>query len=100
MRRVLLTAVFLLGLTLAPPALDAAVACPMCRAATETDSLLPRAYMYSILFMLAVPATVLTGFGIGFYRLSQKQRAEIERIHSPVDAGDPLDVPENDDGTE
>ena len=47
-------------------------ACPLCKNATETDDKKPQAYMYSILFMLAVPATVFTGFGIGFYRLSRK----------------------------
>ncbi|MEO1995951.1 MAG: hypothetical protein ABGZ17_11815, partial [Planctomycetaceae bacterium] len=40
--------------------------------ATETDDRLPRAYMYSILFMLSVPATIATGFGVSFYRLSKK----------------------------
>ena len=73
MRRILLTAAFLLSLSLVSPGIDSVQACPMCRAATKTDDLRPRAYMYSILFMLAVPATVLTSFGIGFYRLSKKQ---------------------------
>ena len=49
-----------------------ASACPMCKLANETDARLPMAYMYSILFMLGTPATVLTGFGIGFYRLSRQ----------------------------
>lgn len=49
-------------------------ACPSCKAANETDARRPRAYMYSILFMLAMPATVFTGFGISFYRLSRKAR--------------------------
>ncbi len=31
-----------------------ASACPMCKAANEEDDAKPRAYMYSILFMLAV----------------------------------------------
>jgi hypothetical protein len=44
----------------------------MCKLANETDARLPMAYMYSILFMLGTPATVLTGFGIGFYRLSRQ----------------------------
>ena len=30
----------------------------------------------SILFMLAVPASVVTGFGIGFYRLSRQASEE------------------------
>jgi hypothetical protein len=36
--------------------------------------------MYSILFMLGVPATVLAGFGVGFYRLSKS--------NAPLDAAD------------
>lgn len=55
-----------------------AQACPSCKAANESDTRLPTAYMYSILFMLAMPATVFTGFGISFYRLSQKSRREHE----------------------
>jgi hypothetical protein len=44
----------------------------MCKAANETEPALPRAYQASILFMLAMPAMVLSGFGIGFYRLSRR----------------------------
>jgi hypothetical protein len=62
-----------------------ALACPMCKVANESQSeketaenLKPKAYMYSILFMLAMPATLLTGFGIGFYRLSKKNAAAEE----------------------
>ena len=44
----------------------------MCKAANETSSALPKAYMTSILFMLAMPATIVTGFGFGFYRLSRQ----------------------------
>ena len=52
-----------------------AEACPMCQIANESkaDDALPRAYMYSILFMLAVPTSLATAFGVGFYRLSQQQ---------------------------
>jgi hypothetical protein len=53
-----------------------AQACPGCKNANETDSLRPRAYMYSILFMLGMPATVFTGFGIAFYRMSRRSMQE------------------------
>ena len=53
-----------------------AQACPGCKNANETDSLRPRAYMYSILFMLGMPATVFTGFGIAFYRMSRRAMLE------------------------
>ena len=76
--RLVLSAAFLFAALTLGPTIEAARACPMCRAANETESSLPLAYMYSILFMLAVPASVLTGFGIGFYRLSKKQQADLE----------------------
>jgi len=62
----------------APMATNSLQACPGCKNANETDSLRPRAYMYSILFMLAMPATVFAGFGLAFYRLSK--RAELEQL--------------------
>jgi len=57
---------------------SAAQACPGCKTANETESLRPTAYMYSILFMLGMPATVFTGFGIAFYRMSR--RATLEQM--------------------
>ncbi len=61
-----------------------AQACPGCKNANETDTLRPRAYMYSILFMLGMPATVFTGFGIAFYRMSrramQEQQAQLAQL--------------------
>jgi hypothetical protein len=53
---------------------DPADACPMCKTANETDDAKPRAYMYSILFMLSMPAMVFSGFSIAFYRLSRKSQ--------------------------
>ncbi|MCA9087633.1 MAG: hypothetical protein KDA90_03250 [Planctomycetaceae bacterium] len=55
-------------------------ACPMCKVANEESqdaaaAARPRAYMYSILFMLSMPATIFTFFGVTFYRLSKKQQA-------------------------
>jgi hypothetical protein len=63
-----LTAGLLLGLSAATPA----SACPMCKLANESDARLPTAYMYSILFMIGMPAMVFSGFSIGFWRLSRK----------------------------
>jgi hypothetical protein len=63
-----LTAGLLLSLTAATPA----SACPMCKLANESDSRLPTAYMYSILFMIGMPATIFSGFSIGFWRLARK----------------------------
>ena len=71
MRRILSIVILMGGLLLAGPAVQTAMACPLCKEANETNSALPRAYMYSIIFMLSVPAVVLAGFGIGFYHLSK-----------------------------
>jgi hypothetical protein len=59
----------------------------MCKLANETDARLPMAYMYSILFMLGTPATVLTGFGIGFYRLSRQAARMQQAAGEPAVAG-------------
>ncbi|MEX0702747.1 MAG: hypothetical protein WD069_11695 [Planctomycetales bacterium] len=75
-RRVLFAAACLLALGTAGPLTGVAEACPMCKAANDTDDRLPRAYMTSILFMLAMPATLLTGFGFTFWRLSKKQQEQ------------------------
>lgn len=69
-----------LAVLLAGPATESAQACPNCKESLSTDDSLPRAYQYSIIFMLTVPATIFTGFGYGFYRLSQRsaeQRGEL-----------------------
>ncbi len=56
-----------------------ASACPNCKFANETESNRPKAYMYSILFMIGMPATLFTGFGISFYRMTRKaQMAAME----------------------
>jgi hypothetical protein len=57
-------------------------ACPGCKTANETESRRPRAYMMSILFMLGMPATIVTGFGVAFYRMSRQtpeQAAELQQ---------------------
>lgn len=51
-------------------------ACPMCKLAAESASRQPRAYMYSILFMMSMPMMLTTGFGIAFYRLSRQARMQ------------------------
>ena len=65
-----------------------AQACPGCKNANETDTLRPRAYMYSILFMLGMPATVFTGFGVAFYRMSRRamleQREQLAELNLDV----------------
>jgi hypothetical protein len=46
---------------------SAAQACPMCNQSIAEDEMLPHAFMYSILFMLGMPATVFAGFGTLLY---------------------------------
>jgi|GEM_PF-6209322 len=48
----------------------------MCSVANESknDNRLPRAYMYSILFMLAVPASLASGLGYSLYRISKREQ--------------------------
>lgn len=68
---VLCCAALICGLAAGEPAW----ACPMCKVANESEGdARPRAYMYSILFMLSVPAMLTAGFGIGFYRLSKRRQ--------------------------
>lgn len=68
--------------------LDAPVAsaCPNCKAAVEADpeNKQPKAYMYSILFMLSMPAILFGSFGYGLYRLSKKQQALQASENDPV----------------
>jgi len=73
-------------------------ACPGCKeavAAADDENGTPAkdysregaAISYSVLFMLAVPAMLLAGFGTAFYRLSRKaqhlQQSSSGRINSP-----------------
>jgi hypothetical protein len=67
-RLVTLCGAMLLCLSFAAPVF----ACPMCKFASESTARQPTAYMYSILFMMGMPAALLSGFGIGFYSLSRK----------------------------
>ena len=70
-RRILLLLV--IGLVLSGPA--AAHACPNCREGLSGEERLPQAYMYSILYMLSMPAMLFAGFGLGFYRLAKRSQA-------------------------
>ncbi len=63
-------------------------ACPMCKAANESDqngepNTKPQAYMYSILFMLSMPATLLGAFGFAFWRMQRNATADIAEPLDP-----------------
>ena len=81
LRRALLSFALFTAVTAIAPS---AQACPMCKVANEeaenteaaaVANARPRAYMYSILFMLSMPATLTASFGLGFYRLHKRQQA-------------------------
>lgn len=75
-RNLMLSGAFAVAGGLVPSSFEATVqACPGCKNANETDERRPKAYMYSILFMLGMPAMVFTGFSVAFYRLSKKAEA-------------------------
>ncbi len=96
MRRCLLLFALLIGAMGAGPLAGSAHACPMCKYAnennqqTEAERARPRAYMYSILFMLSMPATIFAGYGIAFYRMWKKQQELMQvSIDSPRELGEP-----------
>lgn len=65
-------------------------ACPMCKVANEDAPMVgangqtidpdakPRAYMYSILFMISMPVMLLSGFSFAFYRMVRREAQLIE----------------------
>ena len=61
----------LLVLVMSLTLVDVASACPMC-AENSPDKYLPRAFMYSILFMLAMPPTVFCGIGFAIWRAHRR----------------------------
>jgi len=75
MRRVvvrMLLCVFAVGVSCAA---DLAVACPMCSQSIAKEDAIPRAYMFSILFMLSMPALVLSGLAFIIVRAVRKHNA-------------------------
>jgi hypothetical protein len=62
-----------------------AQACPMCSQSIAEEDLLPHAYMYSILFMLGMPATVFAGFGTMIYLKVRKFQATQPSGEAPAE---------------
>lgn len=99
MRRLVLLALVAVPVAGSDVFVTSAEACPMCKEANETDEVAaarPRAYMYSILFMLAMPMMVFGGIGLNFYRMVRKADREWEALQSatPSDdgSGEPLEA--------
>jgi len=68
-----------------------AQACPMCSQTIAEQKALPQAYMYSILFMLGMPAIVLGGIGGTIYwkfrqfaRAAQRQVVPQPQLPEPA----------------
>lgn len=55
-----------------------AVACPMCKMALETDDPQPKAYMFSILFMLGMIGAMFGGMAGLVWWLSRQERLALE----------------------
>ncbi|MGD9855249.1 MAG: hypothetical protein AB7U20_09900 [Planctomycetaceae bacterium] len=91
MRRLLLCLALVIGAMAAGPLITPADACPMCKYANENnqnspaEQARPRAYMYSILFMLSMPATMFAGYSITFYRMWKKQQELMQVSLDPPD---------------
>lgn len=79
-RKMLLLAALVLGIGMFGPVAQPAQACPMCKIANEQDSLLPRAYMYSILFMMGMMFSLGGGVAFCVYHLSRKENAALEAM--------------------
>lgn len=79
-RRVILSMSLILGMALFGPVAQPVQACPMCKIANEQDSLLPRAYMYSILFMMGTMFSLGGGVAFCVYHLSKKENAALEAL--------------------
>ena len=71
-----------------------ASACPNCKLANETESSRPRAYMYSILFMIGMPATIFTGFGVSFYRMVKKAQLDADDASEESAPGEDQPAPQ------
>ncbi len=89
MQRFLTSAV--VALACIGPVASFAHACPMCKYANEADqpdeasNRRPKAFMYSILFMLSMPPTIFTAFGMYFYRLNKQAEAAGAETELPPD---------------
>ncbi len=79
-RRLVLSMSLIVGVALFGPVAQLAQACPMCKIANEQDSLLPKAYMYSILFMMGMIFSLAGGVAFCVYSLSRKENAALEAL--------------------
>ena len=80
LRRMTFLLALLIGAGVVGPIVSDVQACPMCKAAAENDDRLPQAFQASILFMLAMPAMLFTGVGVGLYKLSKRENEMLDAL--------------------
>lgn len=78
LRRLIIAASLLFAVGAFPVGTSSAEACPNCKNANEQNPNRPKAYMYSILFMIGMPATIFTGFSLSFYRMARQAQKQAE----------------------
>lgn len=62
---------------------DSAQACPTCKESlSENNKELVQGYFWSIMFMMAMPFSILTGIGTYFYVLIRKSKKNDEKTGS------------------
>lgn len=80
LRRLVLSMSLILGVVLFGPVTESVQACPMCKVANEQDALLPKAYMYSILFMMGMVFSIGGGVGVCVFYVSRKDNAALDAL--------------------
>ncbi|MCX7420587.1 MAG: hypothetical protein NT013_13755 [Planctomycetia bacterium] len=80
MNRTLNVTALLVVAHLAGPLAQTVQACPMCKIANEQDALLPKAYMYSILFMMGMMFSLAGGVAFAMYRIGRRENADLENL--------------------
>ena len=79
-RRMLVVVALVVGWGVCGPLTQAVYACPMCKIANEQDALLPRAYMYSILFMMGMMFSLAGGVAFAMYLIGRRENAELDGL--------------------
>jgi hypothetical protein len=74
MSRIITAAILLLALT------ASASACPMCSLVLDSEKVLPKAFFISIMFMLAMPPTVLGVIGFAIWRAHRRHALTMQAI--------------------
>lgn len=80
MKLALIVAALLAFAHLAGPLAQTVHACPMCKIANEQDAMLPKAYMYSILFMMGMMFSLGGGVAFAMYRIGKRENADLESL--------------------